>query len=188
MKKNILFFITILIFSTSIAQTKIGRVQLPNQLSFNKQELVLNGAGIRKMSMLLKLYVCALYLPEKSKNQDTIINSDENMNIRLVITSRRISSKALVKAINKGFEKATNGNTTNIDEEINRIGLLLSGKIRTDDFFDVTNQKGRGVVLYKNGIELGVIKNVEFKKALYAIWLGDDPADSRLKKDMLTLN
>lgn len=188
MKKYILLITTILTFSTSIAQTKIGKVQLPNELTFNQEELMLNGAGIRKMSMLLKLYVCALYLPEKSKNQDTIINSDENMNIRLVITSRRVSSKALIRAINKGFENATNGNTASISKEINQIGVLLSDKIRAGDFFDVTNQKGRGVVLYKNGTEIGAIKNLEFKKALYAIWLGDDPADNRLKKDMLTLN
>mgnify|MGYP000156207882 CR=1 FL=1 len=95
---------------------------------------------------LLKLYVCALYLPEKSENESAIINSDDNMNIRLVITSRRVSSKALVKAINKGFENSTGNNTSSIDNEIDSLGVLLSGKIRTGDVFDVTNQKERGIV------------------------------------------
>jgi hypothetical protein len=188
MKKAILLIITILTFSTSIAQTKIGHVELPDKLSFNQEELVLNGAGVRKMAMLLKLYVCALYLPEKSENESAIINSDDNMNIRLVITSRRVSSKALVKAINKGFENSTGNNTSSIDNEIDSLGVLLSGKIRTGDVFDVTNQKERGVVLYKNGRELGAIKNLKFKKALFGIWLGGNPVDDDLKKGMLKLD
>jgi hypothetical protein len=50
--------------------------------------------------------------------------------------------------------------------------------------FDITYQEA-GVVVYKNKKELGTIQGLNFKKALFGIWLGKDPADSKLKKAML---
>ena len=44
---------------------------------------------------------------------------------------------------------------------------------------------GKGVEAYKNGALASVTKGVEFKKALFGIWLGDKPAQKSLKKEML---
>ena len=43
------------------------------------------------------------------------------------------------------------------------------------------------VVAFKDGKELGTIKGMEFKKALFGIWLGKKPADDDLKENMLGL-
>ena len=40
-------------------------------------------------------------------------------------------------------------------------------------------------MVYKNGKEVGVVEGLDFKKALFAIWLGEDPADDDLKEAML---
>ena len=39
--------------------------------------------------------------------------------------------------------------------------------------------------MYKNGNKKGSIAGLEFKKALFGIWLGDKPADDDLKTGML---
>ena len=36
-----------------------------------------------------------------------------------------------------------------------------------------------------NGNKAGVIPGIDFKKGLFGIWLGEDPADSDLKKGLL---
>ena len=36
-----------------------------------------------------------------------------------------------------------------------------------------------------NGKYKGVTGNIDFKKALWSIWLGTNPADEKLKKKML---
>ena len=42
-----------------------------------------------------------------------------------------------------------------------------------------------GVIVNKNGKLLTTIRGLEFKKALFGIWLGEKPADKNLKKGML---
>ncbi len=43
----------------------------------------------------------------------------------------------------------------------------------------------KGVVVFKNGKIQPIIEGLEFKKALYGIWLGEEPADDDLKEDLL---
>ena len=44
---------------------------------------------------------------------------------------------------------------------------------------------GKGVAVTINGKFKGLVEGLEFKKRLYAIWLGDKPASAKLKKGML---
>ena len=184
--KNLLLLLicSMVTLSTAVAQTQVGSVTLDNTLTFGGAELILNGAGIRKKAMVLKLYSGGLYLAKKSKDAEAIINADETMAIRLVITSSFVSSEAMQGAVNDGFEASTGGKTASMDAEIKEFIGFFSDEIVEDDMFDITYQKA-GVVVYKNGKEMGTVKGLNFKKALFGIWLGDDPADSKLKKGML---
>jgi hypothetical protein len=185
MKKFILLAISVFTLQMATAQTVVGEVTLPNTLTFNGESLVLNGAGIRKKAIVLKLYSGGLYLPSKNSDASAIISSDDTQAIRLVITSSFVSSDAMSEAVEEGFEASTDGNTSGISAEIKKFKGFFSEEIVETDTFDITNQKGKGVVCYKNGKELGTISGAAFKKALFGIWLGNDPADSKLKKGML---
>ncbi|EDM43202.1 hypothetical protein SCB49_12024 [unidentified eubacterium SCB49] len=185
MKKVIFLLVAIVSVNMAVAQTQVGEVTLPNTMNFNSQELILNGTGIRKKAMVLKLYSGGLYLPVKSSDAKAIISSDDTMSIRLVITSGFVDSEAMSGAVADGFDAATDGNTAPIASQIKTFVSFFSEEIVENDVFDITNQKGKGVVVYKNDKELGVINNATFKEALFGIWLGDDPADSKLKKGLL---
>ncbi|GEQ85993.1 chalcone isomerase [Patiriisocius marinistellae] len=185
MKKFILLAIAVFTVNMATAQTQVGEVTLPNTLEFNGESLALNGAGIRKKAMVLKLYSGGLYLPSKSSDAKSIVNADANQAIRLVITSGFVSSEAMSEAVEEGFDASTDGNTSGISSEIKKFTSFFSDEIVEGDTFDITYQTGKGSVCYKNGKELGVVKGMTFKKALFGIWLGNDPADSKLKKGML---
>ena len=184
--KNLLLLLVISIgtLTMSVAQTEVGSVILDNTLNFGNSELILNGGGIRKKAMVLKLYSGGLYLGEKSKDAASIINADETMAIRLVITSSFVSSEAMQGAVNEGFEASTGGNTSPIAAEITKFISFFNDEIVEEDMFDITYQD-TGVVVYKNNKELGTIPGLNFKKALFGIWLGNGPADDKLKKGML---
>ncbi|NND89207.1 MAG: chalcone isomerase, partial [Flavobacteriaceae bacterium] len=111
MKKLLFLFIALSTLTTAVAQTQVGEVTLPNKLNFGGENLVLNGAGIRKKAMVLKLYSGGLYLSNKSSKASSIINADETMAIRLVITSSFVSSEAMSEAVEEGFDASTDGNT-----------------------------------------------------------------------------
>ena len=185
MKNLVILVISMVTFNMAIAQTQVGAVTLPNTVNFGDTDLNLNGAGIRKKAMVLKLYSGGLYLGKKMNDAGLVINADETMAIKLVITSSFVSSEAMSEAVTDGFEASTDGNTAPFAAEIKKFISFFSDEIVEDDTFDITYQAGTGVVVYKNDKELGTIAGMDFKKALFGIWLGKDPADNKLKKAML---
>ncbi|GAA0871949.1 chalcone isomerase family protein [Gangjinia marincola] len=166
------------------AQTKVGDATLPNSVTFGESQLMLNGAGVRE-KMWIDLYAGGLYLMNKSGDANKIIAADETMAIKLHIVSRLISSDKMIDAVNEGFENSTKGNTAPIADKIKTFKGFFMDEISREDVFDITYQPSRGVVVYKNGKEKGVVEGMDFKKALFGIWLSSKPADDDLKKAML---
>ena len=63
--------------------------------------------------------------------------------------------------------------------------LSKKSPIAEGDVFDIVYVPGTGVESYKNGKLQSTIKGLDFKKALFGIWLSKKPADVNLKKAML---
>jgi hypothetical protein len=85
----------------------------------------------------------------------------------------------------EGFEASTNGNQAALQEKIDAFNKCFNDEIVKEDEFLMTYLPETGVVVSKNGTEKGIIKGLDFKKALFGIWLGDKPADDGLKEDMI---
>ena len=91
----------------------------------------------------------------------------------------------MTSAVDDGFKAAMNGDISSLAAKIETFKSFFSDEIVKGNIFDITYIKGRGSVVYKNGKEIGIIKGMDFKNALFAIWLGEDPADDDLKEAML---
>ncbi len=184
MKKiSLLFFILMSVISLQ-AQTKVGDATLPNKVEFNGESLTINGAGIRE-KFFFDIYAGGLYLNKKSSNAKSIADADETMAIKLHILSGMMSRSKMAGALRDGFKKSTNGNLDPYKDRIEKFIGFIKDEIEVNQIYDIVYEKGKGSVLYKNGKERGVIKGLDFKKALFKIWLGSKPADKNLKKAML---
>lgn len=186
MKKLIILFIAVFAFSFSQAQTKVGGERLPETISFNSEKMNLKGAGVRE-KFWMDMYVGALYVQADYSNAEDIIIANEPMAIKLHMVSKMITSDRMIDAVNEGFENATGGNTGEIAAEINKFKSFFAEKINKGDVFDLVYLPETGVKVYKNEKELGEIQGMEFKRALFGIWLSEKPADEGLKKGMLNL-
>lgn len=184
MKK--LIVLTLVLFSISIAsaQTEVAGVNLPDTESFGNETLSLNGAGVRE-KFWMDMYAGGLYLQEKSSDATEIMKSDKPMAIKLHIVSKLITSKRMIDAVNEGFQNSTHENTEPIKAKIKQFISFFSDPIQKDDVFDIVYLPTEGVVVYKNRTEKGTITGLEFKEALFGIWLSDEPADEDLKQAML---
>jgi len=177
--------LTVLFFFPAQAQLTINGVTLPANMKAGDETLVLNGGGIRK-KLFFKLYVGGLYLRAKNSDARTIINADEPMAVKLQITSGMISSDNMSEAIMEGFEKSTKNNIAPLKAKIDKfIDTFKKSEIVEGNVFDIVYVPGVGVQSYKNGKLQSTIDGMDFKKALFGIWLGDDPADEDLKEAML---
>ncbi|MFO7721542.1 MAG: chalcone isomerase family protein [Gillisia sp.] len=184
MKKVMFLLFAVVTIASSSAQTKAAGVIIPNNVSFEGEKLVLNGVGVRE-KFWMDMYAGALYLGSKSSDAKAIINANDPMAIKLHMVSSLITSDKMIEAVNDGFENATNGKTSGISSEIAKFKAFFSDEINKEDVFDIVYIPSKGVLVYKNGKEKGVIKGMEFKKALFGIWLSDKPADKKLKQGML---
>lgn len=187
MKKYFLALIAIVSLSVSQAQTVVGDATLPNSITMGGADLVLNGAGMRE-KVVFDLYAGGLYLSSKKSDAAAIINADETMAMKLHIVSRLVSSSKMVDAVDEGFDASMDGDTSALDDKIEKFKGFFSDKIVASNVFDIAYIKGKGTVVYKNDKEIGIIEGLDFKKALFGIWLGEDPADEDLKEAMLGLD
>jgi hypothetical protein len=184
MKRILIIVFAVFLMSPTASAVKVGDVNLPDSMTAGMDELLLNGAGFRK-KLFIKVYAAGLYLKEKETDPQKIIDADEPMAIRMHFVYSEVSSKKLVDAWNKGFVNGTGGNISPIKTEIDTFNAYFSQVAKEDDIYDIIYIPDRGLSVYIKGELKGTIKGLDFKKAVFSIWLGEKPADAKLKKKML---
>lgn len=180
-------FITVMavfIMISISAAGEIGGVKMPDTMMAGNDKLILNGIGLRKKAFI-KVYAGGLYLQQNRHDPQKIMEIDEPMAIRMHFIYNDVSSKKLIKAWNKGFNYGTGGNIEPIKEKVDTFNSYFSKSAKENDIYDIIYIPDQGLSVYIKGELKGTIKGVDFKKAVFGIWLGGKPADKYLKKRML---
>ena len=173
------------LWSVQAQVEKIEGIDFPQKLSISEAELGLNGGGLREKLGFLDLYVGALYLPEKSNDADEIVMSNTPMAIRIVIASGLVTRDRFIEALEEGFDNTSVGKYT--AKDIQSFKEFLSDPFETNDEILLRYYPEKGTTISKNAQVRGNFKGLPFKQALFAIWLGDKPAQKSLKQQMLGL-
>ena len=187
MKNFVILSFILAIFSTlSWSQTKKTKkyhgVEFFTETTINEIPVVINGAGVRT-KYFMNMYVAALYLKKKSKEASTIINADEEMGIHIRLVSSMVTRERFKESVTEGFKNASSGKATK--EEQTSFMTYLSEEFKDQDKIYLDYVPKTGTKIYKNGVLKGTIPGLEFKKALFAIWLGTSPAQESLKNSLL---
>ncbi len=183
MKK--LFVIGTLLFNLSFkAQLDVAGVKVPLVFKSEESALILNGAGVRE-KYFMDLYVGALYLKNKSTDAQRAMDADESMCVKLHIVSGMITSEKMTTSVDEGFKKSAKSNLAALQSRIDLFKAVFATKINKGDVYDLVYDKSKGTLIYKNGKLAASIPGLDFKKALFGIWLCNEPADEGLKKKML---
>lgn len=176
--------LALLLIASSSPAAEVSGVSLPDTLKAGDTTLQYNGGGVRR-KYFMDMYVCGLYLKEKSSNALQIARADEPMAIRLQIVSKLITSDRMEEATREGFENSTDGNTEPIQKEIDEFINVFRTAISDRDIYDIVYVPGVGTEVIKNGKSQSVTKGLPLKRALFGIWLGEKPVQEDLKEAML---
>lgn len=183
-----LFFVaTLLVTSGWAATVDVAGVKLEDNIEVQGSKLLLNGAGLRT-KVVFKVYVAGLYLNKKAATPEEVLAATGPKRMSLTML-RDIDAGELGKLFTKGVED----NTSKAE-----IGKLIPGLVRMGQLFaDQKNLKsgdnvlidwvpGTGTTLTINGkLQPDPFKEPEFFNALMRIWVGDKPADAKLKDALL---
>ena len=171
--------------ATGAHAAEVAGVKLDDSQRVAGSELVLNGAGLRS-KLFIKLYVAALYLPQKATAAAAALDAPgpRRMQLRLL---REIGADTLHGALEEGL---ANNNTAleleAIKAQSEQFGSLMKGlgKVREGDSVTL-DFTADGVAVSLNGEVRGKVAGAAFGKALLKVWLGEKPADAALKKALL---
>ncbi len=151
-------------------------------------ELVLNGAGVRRKLIVVKVYVAALYLTRKMTASDAVLSDPGAKRIALHILQEEITAEQFISALNDGL--AANNQPPELAPLETRIRDLAAMMRQVDHI----NQGGAVLLDYLpgigtrvtvNGVTRITIPGADFNRALLRIWLGGTPVDGRLKRALL---
>lgn len=179
-----LLFGALMFMASSANAAKVAGVTLDETITVADQSLQLNGAGIRK-KLFIKLYVGSLYTASGAGSASEVIDADEVMAIRLNMLSDLLTRKKMVAALKDGFKKSTGGDMAPIQSGIDQLIEVMPEKIKPGTEMTLAYEPGVGTHLMDGDQSISVIEGLDFKQALFGIWLSDKPAQKSLKKAML---
>ena len=159
-------------------------VTAPDSVKVGGSDLVLNGMGIRKATMLqIKVYVGSLYLPKKSKDASQILGTDRPWQLVLRFV-RDVDVSDIRAALEEGFTKAVGNKLAALGP---RIETLKASRVDVEEgqYLSFTNDPTKGVAVDVNGAGGPTIQGSEFSLALLSIWIGAEPRDVGLKAGLL---
>jgi hypothetical protein len=185
--KKILLGSLLCLFSLSASALDVSGVNVPEKVQAGEQALVLNGAGTKLMAGVFKVYVIALYLPEKKHSAEDVLA--EGMNKRVALNFMfDVKSTQLLEATNKLMAENHSA------EEFKKLDagwkefaapFITVTDLKKDDQLVLDYNQKSGIAMSLNGKEIGRIKEPGFMRAFLKVWLGDRPAQSDLKDRLL---
>jgi len=185
MKKMLLLACGVLL-SWSASALEVAGVKLADKTQVGNVSLQLNGAGVRT-KLFIKIYVAALYLPQKQTSAEAVVADEGEHSIALHIL-RELSGKQLFKAFNDAIKaNHTSVELTVLDPQIKQMEKIFEAvnEVKQGDVITLDYSPISGTQIGMDGIVRGTIVGTTFNRALLKIWLGKKPAQGDLKKALL---
>jgi hypothetical protein len=173
--------------SAAAQPAELEGVKLEPSAQVGAAALQLNGAGLRTRAFF-KVYVAALYVPQKSTEAAALLAQKGPRRIVLTML-RNVDAESFAGALNDGL-KANHSEAQLAGWKAQIDGLNASlkavGEARKGDVIQIEFTPEAGTRVLVNGQPKGAaLPGEDFITALLRIWLGDKPADGALKKGML---
>ena len=112
-----------------------------------------------------------------------VINADAAQAIKIVIVSSKVTRDKFNESVKDGFANAAPYSAT--PAQIKKFKSFFAAPFKVKDEILMMYKPGKGTAVIINGKLKGVVAGLPFKKALFAIWLGNKPAQGKLKKGMM---
>ena len=179
---NRLLCCALLLLSTAVRAEEVAGVSMPKTQHVAGKTLQLNGMGVVKRMVFVKIYVVGLYLQTPTRDAQTAIATNEIK--RIVITMRRdVRSEKFTRELEDSFTRNSGPSMPALRSRLDRLEHAIPA-IKKGDVLEFTYLANSETVMSCQGREL-TIKGKDFADALLSIWLGSEPVSGGLKRKLL---
>jgi hypothetical protein len=169
------------------APVTLADVKYADSVKVQDAALLLNGAGIRYKAVF-KVYTAGLYLEQKAGTPQDVFALPGNKRLSITML-REIDSGELGKLFSRGMEdNMDRASFSKLIPGVLRMSQIFSDhkKLEAGDTFTIDWVPGKGTIITVKGVVQGEpFKEPAFFNALLGIWLGNKPADWKLKDALL---
>ena len=177
----------VLTASLALANIDVGGVDFKSQDSVENTRVELNGAGLRTR-LTFKVYAMGLYLRQPTSSPAAVLDDAGVKRIRIVMI-RDLKGKQFADALLAGLERNHDSVTLAALKPATDAlltAIMGSGEAKAGTELILDQLASGATRLLINGQAQGSdIADPAFYPALLRIWLGEGPADSALKADLL---
>lgn len=170
--------------AVSVATEKsqvLDGVEFDSTISVNDTTLKLKGLATLHYLIVIKAYTGGLYLPENVLPKDVLTDVPKRLELEYF---HPITAEDFYDATEEMIKKNT---TPVIFQEIGNELTLLSKAykdVKPQDRYAITYWPGYGTELSLNGKLLETFKGAVFGKALFSIWLGEQPISEAFRNNL----
>lgn len=181
--KKILLILLAMMFAGNALAVEVAGVDLPDDAEVAGEELQLNGYGIRKKFVFVKVYVGSLYTSAPASTLEDVLELPGPKLIRMDFLYRKVEREKIVDAFAEGFEK-NSPQLVATPAARSFLGLFKNDFV-ADDRVDLVLKANGTVSAIHNGEKLGTVDSAELVEGVLRIYLGVKPADADMKAGML---
>ncbi len=161
---------------------QVEGVRFAESLEWRGTPLALQNAALMRYRWVIKVYVAGLYLGEGVSLDRALDDVPRRLEIEYFYG---FNAEQFAESMLDGIRKNVDEETFEaLRPEIERFGSFYRS-VLPGDRYALTYVPGVGTTLELNGERLGELAGAEFSRALFSIWLGPEPFDARLKRDLL---
>ncbi|HEX9501882.1 MAG TPA: chalcone isomerase family protein [Thermoanaerobaculia bacterium] len=161
-----------LVLSALLLFSTVAGVKLDDSVTVNGQNLVLNGAGIRK-KLFIKVYVGALYLMAKQNNATAILAADapRRMVMHFVFN---VGKGKIAEAWEEGLEDNTPNASADVKANFKTLASWMED-MKSGQQIVLTYVPSTGTSVEVNGHAKGTLAGKPTADAILATWIGPKP-------------
>ena len=160
----------------------VENISFADSATIGGKPVPLRNAALLRYLKFIKAYVATLYLPEGVKAEDVLSDVPKRLEISYLVS---IKGPDFDKGAAPVLERnQTPAELAKLQRRIDRINAAYKD-VKSGDRYSLTYLPGRGTELALNGAPLIVIEGSDFAAAYFGIWLGREPIDEKLKRDLL---
>jgi hypothetical protein len=170
-----------LVCTTPAAAKTVQGVTFPDTATVGGKTVTLNGMGVRVAYIFVKVYVAGLYLEKPTSDAQAAIQTDEAKRMLLQFL-RDVTHDEMVDAMKEGFAHTA---TPALQPQVDQFSAFFTKPLVEGSQSSFDYVPGTGTTVTIGGEVKGTIPGADFMRALWGIWLGDEPADASLKSALL---
>ena len=179
--RTILFALLIVQPMKAVALTVEG-VTFQDSVSINNKQIPIRGATILRWLKIFKVYVAALYLPENGAPDDVLADIPKRLEISYLVS---IPGPDFGKGAEAVLERNNSPDAlARLRDRIDQLNAVYRD-VKPGDRYALTYVPGQGTELSFNGEPLVTIEGADFSAAYFGIWLGKDPIDQEMRRQLI---